>query len=152
MTKISTKDTDKLYKLITHELELYELYLSEIIAQTEFINFDDDEGLTASVEEQSRITAKIDKLHKQTAPLIKAYKASANKKQPDELCLIEKAEARIRAILEESSQINKQNIKSANEKKSEYSEQIKKLSKDKKGISGYTHKLTETSDLFDKKQ
>ena len=155
MNDFSEKDTDLLIKLINKELELYEMYLSEVTSQTEYINFDDDEGLTASIHEQNRISKKIDELHKQTAPLLKKYRASELSKkssEPGEKCPIERAISRIKVILAESSELNKQNLKSAEEKKAEYSEHISKLGKDKKGLSGYTHIITETSDLFDKKQ
>ena len=152
MTTFSKKDNETLTKLITKQLELFEKYLVEVSAQTEFIQFDDDEGLTASIQEQDRVVKEIEKLLKKTAPLIAAYNDSEKSKKPDDLCPIENALARIKEILKESSEINAQNLKSAEEKKAEYSELISKLSRDKKGISGYTHKITETSDLFDKKQ
>ena len=152
MIDFSKRDIDKLTKLISKELELFEKYLSETMAQTEYIEFDDDEGLTSSIEEQTRISEEIDKLHSQTAPMIKAYRASLVGKKPDETSAIEKAALRIRTILKESSEINAANIKAANEKKTEYSEHISKIAKGKKGLSGYTQQLTDTSDLFDKKQ
>ena len=152
MTNLSQKDIDLLAKLMPKQLELFEKYLTEITAQTEYIEFDDDEGLTASVEQQGRIVDEIDKLHKKTAPLILAYKEAEKSGGEDDKCPIAIALARIKAILKEASETNEQNIKAATGKKAEYSELISKLSKDKKGISGYTQKITETSDLFDKKQ
>ena len=150
MKSFSKKDSDSLLKLITKQLELFEKYLIEISAQSEYIEFDDDEGLTLSLEAQSKIIDEIEKLHKKTAPLITAYKES--EQVTDDSCPIGKALKRIKIIIKDSSEINTKNIKSAEEKKGEYSELISKLDKDKKGISGYTHKITETSDLFDKKQ
>ena len=150
MTKFSQKDAESLAKLITRQLELFEDYLNEISAQTEFIEFDDEEGLTASIEQQSQVISEIEKLHEKTAPMIVAYKES--EKSKDDSCPIGKALARIKAILKEAAEINEQNIKSAAEKKAEYSELISKLNSDQKGISGYKQQITETSDLFDKKQ
>ena len=150
MKSFSKKDSETLAKILDRQLELFEKYYSEISEQTEYIRFDDDEGLTASIERQSLVVNEIDKLLKKAAPLIAAYKESEQAK--DDLCPIGKALARIKEILKESSEINQQNIKSAEEKKAEYSGLISKLSKDKKGISGYTQKITVTSDLFDKKQ
>ena len=150
MTNFSKKDTESLTKLIAKQLGLFERYLDEISEQAEFIRFDDDEGLTASIEAQGKVIEEIDKLHKKTAPLIAAYKES--EKSKDDSCPIGKALARIKAILKEASDLNEQNIKAAEEKKAEYSELISKLDKDKKGISGYAQQITETSDLFDKKQ
>ena len=150
MTSFSKKNSDYLEKLISQQLELLEKYLVEVSVQTEYIQFDDDEGLTLSLQAQGEIVKELDKLHKKTAPLIVAYQKSPQ--ASDDSCYIGKALTRIKAILKESSELNEQNLKSAAEKKAEYSELINKLKTDQKGISGYKQQITETSDLFDKKQ
>ena len=114
MSSFSKKDSDSLLKLITKQLELLEKYLIEISAQSEYIEFDDDEGLTMSLQAQGEVVAEIEKLSKKAAPLITAYKES--EQASDDSCPIGKALAKIKTILKESSELNQQNIKSAEEK------------------------------------
>lgn len=148
MSKTASAESERLSKLLSEELELYEKIRKMTEEQEKLLAKDDIEAFTNSLEKREKLIEEIKGLHQESNPLMQSYASTSSKGKNSE---VEGLKERIRDVIEACAQLNDENIVSLREKTEGLTKEIDEKSAKRKGIGGYAQSVPNTPEMFDKK-
>ena len=127
--KFNRDDETRLLGLLKEQFELFKLVKEQTTKQTQLMEADDIEAFSESLDSRESLIEKINGLHQESNVLMQSYMSQTASGEYDEVAEIEKFKAAISDIITECQSLNVDNIKSAQDKKDEYTKRLKELGK-----------------------
>jgi len=148
VSKTASAESERLSKLLSEELELYEKIRKMTEEQAKLLAKDDIEAFNISLDKREKLIEEIKGLHQESTPLMQSY---ASMSSSGKNSTVEELIKKIREALEACAQLNDENILFLKEKTENLTKEIDEKSAKRKGIGGYVQSVPNNPEMFDKK-
>ena len=150
MSKFSSAKAARLNELLRQVLEIFVEMRRLTENQTDLIAAEDIAALDESIGRRQTLIEEINGLHQESDILMQSYMSYSTSTDGESISEIDAAAGQLRDAITECAGINDKNTLSAMEKAAKYAERIDKLSKSRKSLGSYIHRLSNDPELFDK--
>jgi len=148
VSKTASAESERLSKLLSEELELYEKIRKITEEQSNLLAKDDIEAFNISLDKREKLIEEIKGLHQESNPLMQSNALTSSGEKNSK---IEELKKKIHEELEACALTNDKNLNTLKEKKESLTKEIDEKSAKRKGIGGYVQSVPNTPEMFDKK-
>jgi len=148
VSKTASAETERLSKLLSEELEIYEKIRKMTEEQSKQLAKDDIEAFNISLDKREKLIEEIKGLHQESTPLMQSCASTSS---GGENSTIEELKEKTREVIEECAQLNDKNMQTLKGKTESLIKEIDEKSAKRKGIGGYAQSVPNTPEMFDKK-
>ena len=151
MSEFSRTNEDRLIKLLSEELEIFEQIVAVTGHQAELLAADEVEAFEESLDKRQELIEKIGGLHQERELLMQSYIEFTGSGTGREIEAVESTVSRLRENIDKCAGLNESNMAQAKEMAEDYIKRIGKLSLGRKSLGAYAQNIPYDSELFDKK-